>query len=670
MIRSKKRTTLFIKIAITNIMILILSLLTVGVISHNKAKNAMQNNLEITSLQILKQANKCFSEYLNTITQELYILDKNVDIKDLTNPEEDYELSQQYVQEALVCIKDSFEQIENIYYAGEQGCVISDSKITDESELSFKDKEWYEGAKDNKEKIIFSEPYENQITGNNVLTISKAINDYDGNFVGVAAIDINLSDIENYINGITILNNGFVVVANEKGEVIIDDAENINNIKSFETADFWSDFEKNKEGIAEWKSDSGIIFISQSTNEITGWKILGFVHSKEIRDDLSSIKITIIIAVIICFVIGNILSLILAKTITKGIKTINLSVQKIAAGNFKDRIHVSSRDEIQELSENLNSALDSISGLLKNIEVTAGEVYDSASGIAIMSEETTASVSEVANAISGVANGATDQATAVNNATNTVDGLAEKIDEFDKNINNILNLSEVTDELSNDGLRVLNTLIEKAAITKKNTKESNDSVKEMNDSIKNINYISDVIYDITEQTNLLALNASIEAARAGEAGKGFAVVAEEIRKLAEESKNSTDQIKNIIGEINKKSDIFLNNMENTVKMLEDQDKSIYSTKNIFNDIAHSIQPLVNAIKVINNLTSNMKDDKEEVIKEIEDISNISQDVASVSEEVTASAEEVTATMDELTGYADKLNNIAEKLKDELKKFEL
>ena len=670
MIRSKKRTTLFIKIAITNIMILILSLLTVGLISHNKAKNAMQNNLEITSLQILKQANKGFSEYLNRITQELYILDKNVDIKDLTNPEEDYELAQQYVQETLVSIKDSLEQIENIYYAGEQGCVILDSKITDESELSFKDKEWYKGAKDNKEKIIFSEPYKDQITGNNVLTISKAINDYDGNFVGVAAIDINLSDIENYINGITILNNGFVVVANEKGEVIIDDAENINNIKSFETADFWSDFEKNKEGIAEWKSDSGITFISQSTNEITGWKILGFVHSKEIRDDLSSIKITIIIAVIICFVIGNILSLILAKTITKGIKTINLSVQKIAAGNFKDRIHVSSRDEIQELSENLNSALDSISGLLKNIEVTAGEVYDSASGIAIMSEETTASVSEVANAISGVANGVTDQATAVNNATNTVDGLAEKIDEVDKNINNILNLSEVTDKLSNDGLRVLNTLIEKAAITKKNTKESNDSVKEMNDSIKNINYISDVIYDITEQTNLLALNASIEAARAGEAGKGFAVVAEEIRKLAEESKNSTDQIKNIIVEINKKSDIFLNNMENTVKMLEDQDKSIYSTQNIFNDIANSIQPLVNAIKVINSLTSNMEDDKEEVIKEIEDISNISQDVASVSEEVTASAEEVTATMDELTGYADKLNNIAEKLKDELKKFEL
>lgn len=93
-------------------------------------------------------------------------------------------------------------------------------------------------------------------------------------------------------------------------------------------------------------------------------------------------------------------------------------------------------------------------------------------------------------------------------------------------------------------------------------------------------------------------------------------------------------------------------------------------KNIFNEIANSIEPLVNAIKAISSLTVNMGNDKNNVIKEIEGISNISEDVASVSEEVTASSEEVTATMENLTEYVAKLNNIAGKLKGDLKRFKL
>ena len=259
---------------------------------------------------------------------------------------------------------------------------------------------------------------------------------------------------------------------------------------------------------------------------------------------------------------------------------------------------------------------------------------------------------------------------AVENATNTVSGLSNSLDDIEKNTKEILNLSSITEKLSADGLNILSELIEKAKVTQKNAKESSYSVKEMNDSIKSINYISDAIAGITEQTNLLALNASIEAARAGEAGKGFAVVAEEIRKLAEESKSSTDEIKNIIEEINKKSNKFSKSMDETVNMLIEQDKSIDNTKDIFNKITNSIDPLIDSIKVISHLTHNVAEDKDSVNKEIQEIFNISQEVASASQEVTASAEEVTATMDELTGYADKLNEIAEKLKDELGKFEL
>ncbi|WP_154826864.1 methyl-accepting chemotaxis protein [Clostridium butyricum] len=670
MLSNKKRRTIFVKMALTNIVILLLSLFFVGYISHKKSKNAMENNLEITSLQILKQADKGFSEYLNKMTQELTILNKNVDIKDLEDPAQDYKKTQQYVQYALKSIKESLSGIDNVYYSAEHGAVIIDSEITDESKLSFRDKDWYKKAKENTDKFIYSEPYVDAVTGNNVLTISKAVTGYNGEFIGVVGIDINLSEIETYIHDVSLLDYGYIVIADNNGKIVINNEKNKTFGENLSGFEFWDTLKNSNQEKTKWTNNGELTFVLQSIDEKTGWRIVGFVEEKEITEHLSSIRNTIFIAVAVFFTLGIIASLILTKTITEQIKKINIGVRKIATGNLRERIKVSSKDEIQELAENLNTALDSISGLLKEIDSTSEEMYDSASGIASMSEETHAAVSEVANAINEVSNGSTDQATAISNVTNTVDGLSNRIDDVDKNINNILNLSEVTDKLSDDGLKVLNLLIEKSVVTKQNTQESSSNVKEMTDSIKNINQISDVISGITEQTNLLALNASIEAARAGELGKGFAVVAEEIRKLAEESKDSTDKIKSIIKEVNQKSIRFVDSMEETVNILNEQDESINNTKNIFIEIAESIEPLVEAIRYISNLTDKINNDKENVKKEIDNISVISQDVASVSEEVTASAEEVTATMDELTEYADKLDGIAENLKEKLNKFEL
>ncbi|WP_270500958.1 methyl-accepting chemotaxis protein [Clostridium butyricum] len=670
MLSNKKRRTIFVKMALTNVVILLLSLFFVGYISHKKSKNAMENNLEITSLQILKQADKGFSEYLNKMTQELTILNKNVDIKDLEDPAQDYKKTQQYVQYALKSIKESLSGIDNVYYSAEHGAVIVDSEITDETKLSFRDKDWYKKAKENTDKFIYSEPYVDAVTGNNVLTISKAVTGYNGEFIGVVGIDINLSEIETYIHDVSLLDYGYIVIADNNGKIVINNEKNKTFGENLSGFEFWDALKNSNQEKTKWTNNGELTFVLQSIDEKTGWRIFGFVEEKEITEHLSSIRNTIFIAVAVFFTLGIIASLILTKTITEQIKKINIGVRKIATGNLRERIQVSSKDEIQELAENLNTALDSISGLLKEIDSTSEEMYDSASGIASMSEETHAAVSEVANAINEVSNGSTDQATAISNVTNTVDGLSNRIDDVDKNINNILNLSEVTDKLSDDGLKVLNLLIEKSVVTKQNTQESSSNVKEMTDSIKNINQISDVISGITEQTNLLALNASIEAARAGELGKGFAVVAEEIRKLAEESKDSTDKIKSIIKEVNQKSIRFVDSMEETVNILNEQDESINNTKNIFIEIAESIEPLVEAIRYISNLTDKMNNDKENVKKEIDNISVISQDVASVSEEVTASAEEVTATMDELTEYADKLDGIAENLKEKLNKFEL
>jgi methyl-accepting chemotaxis protein len=214
----------------------------------------------------------------------------------------------------------------------------------------------------------------------------------------------------------------------------------------------------------------------------------------------------------------------------------------------------------------------------------------------------------------------------------------------------------------------LKEFIEKSSKTKASTAEVTGIIHDMDESTKQINAISGTIVSITEQTNLLALNASIESARAGEAGKGFAVVAEEIRKLAEQSKASTEEIKTIIASIQGKSDIAVKAITLTQNVVNEQDIAVSETKEIFSEILKSIEFMIKKVDEIKISISDMDKRKKSTISKIENISFISEQTASASEEVSASAEEINATMEELTNHSTDLKLLAEQLGIEISKF--
>jgi methyl-accepting chemotaxis protein len=202
------------------------------------------------------------------------------------------------------------------------------------------------------------------------------------------------------------------------------------------------------------------------------------------------------------------------------------------------------------------------------------------------------------------------------------------------------------------------------------TAKVSDIVSNMNESVKKISTISNAINEITEQTNLLSLNASIEAARAGEAGKGFAVVADEIRKLAEQSRKSTEQIKIIIEEIQAKANVAVQAMNGTKNINLEQNQAVTKTEKIFNEILFSITTLTERVIEVKTSIDDMQVQKQSFVVQIENSSAISEETASSTEEVTASAEEVTATMDRFSHDTDELKQLSEKLMEEISKFKI
>lgn len=669
---NNKRRTLFAQLTALISAIIIGTIIVMSYIGLESTKTILINQLKYLGTQILEQVDDVVYGYIDNMIIQLDIFMKDDDIKYLNSSEEEYQTRAESIQKKFGKLFDSIEGLENIYYADEYSeNIIFTEDIWSIERVDFKNNsDWYIAAKNNMDEYYYTEPYIDEIKGNIVVTISKAVKDDSGNFIGAIAVDLSMDKVDAYVANISLMNSGYIVIADKEGRIVTKNGEIPHDENLILQLENWEEVVSNKNGNYYEKINEQDSYVVYNTDEKTNWKYIAVINENEIDRTFNIAKKVLIITALICLAISLLIVVFIVLKLIKSLGQINDVVRKLGEGNFKVRADVKSKNEIGELADNINKSIDNISELVRSVELTANEMYDSSNNIASISEETKASICEVSNAMDSVAVGASEQSKAVLSGIEAIGSLAESIREVEENSKHVSKAFTAAEELSNEGLNVLNTLIEKSEITKNNTHESSEAVSLMVGSINRINFISDAIAEITEQTNLLALNASIEAARAGEAGKGFAVVAEEIRQLAEQSRVSTDEIKEIITDIVKKSDITTSSMSESIRMLAEQDKSVENTKDIFNEIVKSIKSLTDSIEQIKNSINSMNSGKQIVMNGIEVIADKSQEVTSMSEEVTASTEEVNSTMTELTEYTDNLNLIAEELKQQLDKFEL
>ena len=379
-------------------------------------------------------------------------------------------------------------------------------------------------------------------------------------------------------------------------------------------------------------------------------------------------KRNLLIMSAIAFLLSSVIALIIISIFKTSIKDMIKIYAEIATGNLTVEIDTEGRNEFAKMRQALAQTMNSFCDMLEKSKETAQNTTENSNVLSNICQQMTLAAEEVANAIQEVAEGSSGQA-------EELIRIKEVFDDFSKKIGNVISFIEeihtntkATDGMIVEGNKKLQELMGSTKYISDSFNQVDSSVALLNDKILEIRNITELINDIAEQTNLLALNAAIEAARAGDAGRGFAVVADEIRKLAEESSISSDNINTLLENITLDRDRIVETVVDGMKNINTQEEVVYSTTESFKEMLENISNMIPMIQEVNESTNILNKNKEDIVSRIDAITMISEGNSAVAQEIAASSEELNASVEEVASTSQILNTMAINMEEEMKKF--
>lgn len=358
---------------------------------------------------------------------------------------------------------------------------------------------------------------------------------------------------------------------------------------------------------------------------------------------------------------------IMVKGIAENFET---ELEPVKGGDYSKFLQPSRFGALAGLASVVNAVLSDIRTLVDSFFTLSISIIQASRKVGATASQAAASITEISKTVDEIAKGASDQAQDAQHGVQLVDKLSEQINFVYQSYGSVMEETNNINGLNNVGMESVSVLRKKSQENYNSTEKIFSVVENLTNTTKNIGMFVQSIEDIAEQTNMLALNAAIEAARAGEAGKGFAVVAEEVRKLADQSRQSTEEIAHLMENISEESQLAIEAMELMKKVSLEQNDAVDSTNKAFGDIANGIETIVRKIKDVNEAVSGMQGDKDAVINAIENISSVSEETAASSQQVAATTEQQLKEIDDMKVAAEQLNELVQELDKKLKKFKI
>ncbi|MEC1087397.1 methyl-accepting chemotaxis protein [Bacillus paralicheniformis] len=564
------------------------------------------------------------------------------------------------VNDELKQLKEKNEYVNLAYIGTKKKEMFTFPKTTFDDDYNPAERPWYMSAAKTPDKVVWTEPYKDAVSGDMTVTAAKAIV-VNNQVEGVVSIDLSLNSLNKIIENQKMPYDGYAFIMDQNGTMLAHPSKQGDDISKDKT---YRDIPSSKDGIKVGKDT----VIAYQTVGGTGWKVGTQFDTAKLMWVAQEMNKIVIIVSIIALAVAIISSYFLAKTITGPIKRRIAKTKAVAGGDLTVQTAAASKDEIGILTKDFNKMVEHMKEMIVQVGTSSGKVSKTTDQLSAVSEETVSASDEIAKAIEEVATGATEQAAEVENVNEQSERLSVKIKEIEHHADSIKKLSRTSEDASYTGIDALGQLLAKSNEANSETKKVEHMLLQLEEKTKNIEDVVTAISAISDQTNLLALNASIEAARAGESGRGFAVVAEEVRKLAEQSAVSSQHISETVKQIQLETKEAVSAMTEASKMNEEQNGMIHETGEALSKITAEMQALVNSIDHIYSEISDMSGEQQKMTDSIQSISAISQQSAAAAEEVSASTNEQLTALESIAKSAEALSEANQELLNAINKF--
>ncbi|QGX64590.1 HAMP domain-containing protein [Bacillus sp. ms-22] len=359
------------------------------------------------------------------------------------------------------------------------------------------------------------------------------------------------------------------------------------------------------------------------------------------------------------------------RRMTKPIVSVTHAARRMADGDLTlEEIEVTSKNEIGQLAAAFNQMTTHLRQLILQVQNGSRQLADSATQFEETISQTISASEQTSSSIEQVSEASREQSGAVGKVASTIQEVSTGMHNAAEHTSDVSGHSISVTEKAEEGASLIQQFVKQMSSIKESVNEHHSTMANVQVQFTGIQDLLGNIHAIADQTNLLALNAAIEAARAGEHGRGFAVVADEVRKLAEESSQLTDQISQLLANVNKDTERSSHSMTKVERDVAEGVKVSQLSEQSFHDILESIRDISMKAEELSATTEQISASTEEISQTVGVIEEGAKRNSEETEYMSAAVEESLAANEEMKAAAEDLKSLSQSLKTSISSFKI